>query len=113
MTPLANTKVFSSSWEILPEETSDEITVKLNGKFTYADLPTFRTYAKKHIVASPKSVHLCLRELSFLDSPALGTLVWLRELLNAQGKTLRTSEANWKVKQVLEITKLDQLLNLS
>lgn len=87
--------------------------VRLDGNLTGgAEAMEFAKRLKTEIAAAPgvESVVVDMQEVGFVDSSGLGMLLGARESALAKGATMRVEHPNMQFKQLLDITKLADIL---
>jgi anti-sigma B factor antagonist len=67
---------------------------------------SFREKVKSLLAAGKKSIVLNLKNVSYIDSAGLGTLVATFHSARSQGATLKLANLGSKFKEVLQVTKL-------
>jgi anti-anti-sigma factor len=60
-----------------------------------------------------REIVLDLCHVERLSSAVLARIVWLRRRMNARGTTLRLVNVGPRVQQILQVTKLDQILDIA
>ncbi len=90
-----------------------ELLVRLDGNLTGgAEAMAFAKHLKTEIGAAPgvESVVVDMQEVGFVDSSGLGMLLGAREAALAKGATMRLENPGKQFKQLLDITKLADIL---
>lgn len=65
-----------------------------------------------HSQQNPR-IALDLSKVKVIDGAGLGLLVSLHKWANSSGKRLRLNNASWRVLDLLQLTRLDSILNIS
>lgn len=87
--------------------------IPLSGRFNFSAFRPFRDRYEP-MLENPAldEIHLDMREVSFIDSAALGMLLLLREKAQARGKRVHIRHCSDEVRKILVITNFDQLFEL-
>jgi anti-anti-sigma factor len=88
-------------------------TLQLIGTFNFSAHGIFREFVDKALVSSSRTISLNFREVTYLDSAALGMLLMLRERAESLGKCVAITHENGLVKKVLEVANFQELFALT
>jgi HptB-dependent secretion and biofilm anti anti-sigma factor len=93
-------------------EKGDILTIKVQGRFDFNSLQSFRNSYEK-VTPKPGKFVIDLHESDYLDSSALGMLLALRDYAGV-GDIAKISiiNCNVDIKKILTITKLDELFSV-
>ncbi len=86
------------------------LVVKVGGEVDLASAPTLQDHLLGHIGLGEPCLVVDLSEVDFMDSTGLSALVVAYRQAGEVGSSLRVAAAQPTVRRVLEITKLDVLL---
>ncbi len=91
----------------------DVAVVRLSGRLTIGSgLDELRSVVEMLAADEPRHVVLDLQEVTYLDSAALGEVVACRRVVQAAGRRFAVAGANGKVRDLIELTRLDRLVDL-
>jgi anti-anti-sigma factor len=86
--------------------------ISLTGRFDFSKHRNFRDASEKAL-ATGQSVHVDLREVTYIDSSALGMLLLLREKAHAIGKKVTIATKPGVVNDILGVAKFDGLFAIT
>jgi anti-anti-sigma factor len=94
--------------------TDGNATLAIRGRFDFNIHKDFRTCSEEALAKSTvKSIEVNLREVSYLDSSALGMLLLLRDKAEQSGgKRIVLCAVSGMVEQVLEVANFDKLFTI-
>jgi len=95
------------------QEFDDLVCVAAAGELDLVTAPALRAALEEAVGLGPARIVLTLREVTFLDSTALGAIVHGERIARAQGRVLTLSAARPSVRRVLTVTGMDHLLDSS
>ena len=81
------------------------------GELDLVSAPALRAALEEAVTLGPARVVLTLRDVTFLDSTALGAIVHGARIASEQGRVLRLTAASPAVRRVLTVTGMDNLLD--
>jgi len=88
-------------------QVGDVVVIDLSGRITLGDgSGTVRDTVKDLIVKGRRQILLNLKDVSYIDSAGLGELVGSYASMTNQGGQIKLLNAQSKVKDVLQVTKL-------
>ena len=93
-------------------EGKDAGVLSLTGELDVSNVAEAREAALKLLAGGVKRLVVELSNLEYIDSSGLGMLIGLRKREKESGGTLAIAGAQGRVTRVLEITGLDQILDL-
>ena len=91
-----------------PDLPGGDARIAMSGRFDFSKHRNFRDASEKAL-ATGQSIHVDLREVSYIDSSALGMLLLLREKAHAVGKTVSIATRPGTVHDILGVAKFDGL----
>lgn len=98
--------------QINQEERGDVSIFKVHGDIDIDTSPDVKKLFDKAISGSGKKVLINLKDVNYVDSSGLATLVEVLKNLRTSGGQLKLSNLSIKVKGLFEITKLDKLFEI-
>ena len=99
--------------QINQEEKNGILVYYLNGEIDINTSPQVKKIIDKAIAAKKDKILLNFKDVSYIDSSGLATLVEVLKGLRSYGGKLAISNLSVKVKNLFEITKLEKLFNIS
>lgn len=88
---------------------SDQMVVTLKGRFTFSDYSMFRNMLASMEESGKKKHVMCLSEVEFIDSAALGMLLIAHDEAKRLGWTVSLRRPLGQVKRTLEIASMHSL----
>ncbi len=88
-----------------------EAILKISGRFDFSLHNEFRN-AYKDIVVTAGTYTVDLGQTEYLDSSALGMLLLLKEYAEANSSTVKITNANSEIREILNIASFDKLFTL-
>jgi len=89
------------------------LTITIQGRFDFSSLQAFRTNYEK-VAPKPQNFTVDLKETDYIDSSALGMLLALRDYAgDDKNSEIKIINANPDVRQILLITKLDEMFKVA
>jgi anti-anti-sigma factor len=89
------------------------LSITIQGRFDFSSLQAFRTTYEK-VAPKPENFIIDLKEADYIDSSALGMLLALRDYAgDPQKSEIKIINANPDVRQILIITKLDEIFKVA
>lgn len=85
---------------------------KISGDIDIETSPDMKKSFDKAITGNKKKVVISLKDVNYIDSSGLATLVEILKNLRARGSELKLSDLSVKVRGLFEITKLDRLFSI-
>lgn len=83
--------------------------ISLEGQLTRADTNSFKEWsAEQANEEGIERVEIDCSELTYLDSAGLGSLIYLRKVLDDRGVSLQLTEVSGWLKKFLQVTGLEQ-----
>jgi anti-sigma B factor antagonist len=96
--------------EVVPDD--GIVTVRLSGEVDLATSPALREAVMEALGTPASTVCLDLTSVSFLDSTGLGVLVAMQRRAKGEGGSVRLVGPTGMVLRALQITGVDQLLDI-
>jgi len=90
----------------------EELTIEVHGRFDFVFHKDFRN-AYESLETPPLRYIIDLREVTYIDSSALGMLLLLRDFAGGDEADIKVIHCNEDVSKVLLISKFDQLFQVS
>lgn len=87
-------------------------TIKLAGRFTFAEHRQFREAIKAQIEGNCTALEIDFGMVEYLDSAALGMLLLAREGAANNGKTVSLVNCSGMAKQVLDVANFQKLFTI-
>ena len=84
----------------------------LNGEIDINTSPELKKIFDKLLLGKPGKIILNLKDVSYVDSSGLATLVEMLKGLRVYGGKLKLTNLTTKVKNLFEITKLEKLFDI-
>ena len=84
----------------------------LIGKYDISEVHNFETMYKKYLEQQPRLIALKLRDLKYIDSSGIGSLVRCMNLALKNDVELICCELNENVESIFKLAKLDQFITL-
>lgn len=84
----------------------------LTGEIDINTSPQAKKFLDKLIASKKEKIVLCFKDVSYVDSSGLATLVEILKGLRTYGGKLKLATLSTKVKNLFEITKLDKLFDI-
>jgi len=94
------------------EETGDQATVAMTGRFTFVDREPFTRLVQKLSQTPGRAWTFDLERLDFVDSAALGMFLMARDTAAANGSQLVLKGPKGHVRRVFDIAKFDTLFSV-
>lgn len=89
------------------------LTIAIQGRFDFSSLQAFRANYEK-VTPKPEGFTIDLKDADYVDSSALGMLLALRDYAGDPQKVeIKIINANPDVRQILLITKLDEIFKVA
>jgi len=98
--------------EIERKDLGANVVVGLKGEINFDTSLTLRKTFLELIDEGKSSLVVNFKEVEYIDSSGLATLVELYQKLKGKNGTLRLSNLSGKVKSIFEITKLDKIFDI-
>ena len=96
-----------------PGITKRTTSIVMNGKFDFSKHRSFRDACESALASGDVgTVHVDLREVSYLDSSALGMLLLLRDKAKAVGKDVSIATQPGMVRDILRVAHFQDLFAL-
>jgi anti-sigma B factor antagonist len=93
------------------QQAHERVTVlDLKGPLDMASAPAFRRWVRQLVSAGVSQMVVDLGDVSFVDSSGLGAVIGALRLVREKGGDLRIARPNEQVRQLLDLTSLDQVL---
>jgi anti-sigma B factor antagonist len=96
--------------DVKAEQDRSGTTIILEGEFDLTGTDRFRAVFSDALAASPRSIILNARGLTFIDSSGLKALLQARAAATDAGVAFRVSEPSPALRQLAEITGIEDLL---
>lgn len=96
----------------LTKETQEEYQIKVVGKLDVETTPEFEEYIKDLFQKNPKNIKLDLEGLENIISSAIGSLLLLHDTIANKQKQLTIIKVNDKIKSIISIVGLDNIIIL-
>ncbi|MEW6527370.1 MAG: STAS domain-containing protein [Spirochaetota bacterium] len=84
----------------------------LNGRYDISEVHNFETVYRHHIEDNPKIIALNLRDLKYIDSSGIGSLVRCMNLALKSNIEFICYDINENVESIFKIAKLDQFISI-
>ena len=88
-------------------------TIKLDGRFTFADHAGFRQVTREVIGGGCKSIAIDFAKVDSLDSAAQGMLLMARDVARNEGKTVSLVNCSGETRRVLQMSSFEKLFTIS
>lgn len=98
--------------EVVITEGAEEWAVTLSGEIDSGNADAFFEEVKTAFSSVPKDVHFFCEALTFIDSTTLGAFVKLSKLISGEGKKMRLSALQPKIRKLFAICVLDKLMEI-
>lgn len=98
--------------EVIVSEKEQEWQVTLKGEIDAGNADAFLQEITDAFQSAPKDIHFFCEALDFIDSTTLGAFVKLSKRVGADGKKLRLSALQPKIKKLFAICVLDKLMEI-
>ncbi len=98
--------------EIQVRNASNVTILDLNGPFTMADAPNFKSQVRLLLDSGSKNLALNMAGVPFLDSSGIGAMVGALTAARATGAKLKVYAPTKPVHQVLKMVRLDAIFDL-
>lgn len=98
--------------KITKEVNNRNVTLKLEGNFTYTQRKPFQEMLKSVAVDGVDQIVIDLSQVAFLDSAALGLLMISHRQVQAEKRTLSLAYPQPTVRQILELANLHKTIPL-
>ena len=99
--------------KICQEDKDGVLVVRVTGDIDINTSPDVKKTFDRTISGKPQKVIINLKEVNYVDSSGLATLVEILKNMRANGGKLKISNLSQKVKGLFEITRLDKLFDIS
>jgi HptB-dependent secretion and biofilm anti anti-sigma factor len=98
---------------IVSTELRNEVaSIRLNGKFIFADHKAFRQAVKESLATSCKTLEIDFAKVDYLDSSALGMLLLAREEASVAGQSIVLLNCQGTVGQILALANFQKLFTI-
>jgi len=84
----------------------------LNGRYDISEVHNFETVYRHHIDDNPKVIALNLKDLKYIDSSGIGSLVRCMNLALKNNIEFICYDINENVESIFKIAKLDQFISI-
>ncbi len=85
-----------------------------SGRFDFNTHREFRSAYEEALANSAvRSIHIDMKDVTYLDSSALGMLLLLKDKAAASGHTISLTNSQGPVLQILEVANFGKLFNIS
>lgn len=98
--------------EVNVTEREEEIAVTLCGEIDSGNADAFFGEVKSAFEEGKKDVHFFCKDLTFIDSTTLGAFVKITKMVSAEGKKVRLSELQPKIRKLFSICVLDKMMEI-
>lgn len=98
--------------EVVIEQTEEEISVALSGEIDSSNADIFYETVRNAFTSCPKNIHFYCEKLNFIDSTTLGAFVKLLKHIRTEGKNMRLSGLQPKIKKLFTICALDRIMEI-
>ena len=99
--------------DIRINETNDVVTIAVSGDIEMMSIKDFKTKLFEVGENTYKDVDIDLSNVEYIDSSGVGVLITLLKRQKSKGKTLNISKVSPKVMNVLKLSSLSDVFNLS
>ena len=90
----------------------DQLSITLSGEIDSSNADEFFNLVSEAFAKNPVDVHFYCNELTFIDSTTLGAFVKLLKRVRGEGKKMRLSELQPKIKKLFTICALDKIMEI-
>lgn len=98
--------------QIKQEEKNDILVCYMTGEIDINTSPQVKKVFDKLVEAKRKKIILNFKDISYIDSSGLATLVEILKGLRSYGGRLKLTNLSTKVRSLFEITKLEKLFEI-
>ncbi|MFH1593538.1 MAG: STAS domain-containing protein [Candidatus Omnitrophota bacterium] len=99
--------------QVRQEEKSGILVCYLNGEIDINTAPQLKKIFDRIVDAKKEKLIMNFKDVSYVDSSGLATLVEILKGLRSYGGKLKLSNLSTKVKNLFEITKLEKLFDIT
>ena len=97
--------------ESIVDRHTSALTIRPEGRFDFtAQLESRGAYEQE--LANATSVHIDLKEVTYMDSSALGMLLLLREYVGEERADIRLVNSSGEIRNILQVSNFDQLFKI-
>lgn len=97
---------------MIGQNNAEELEIKLSGEIDSGNADAFYAEVCGAFDSEPKNIHFSCNELTFIDSTTLGAFVKLNKYVTAQGKKIRLSGLQPKIRKLFAICVLDRVMEI-
>ena len=87
--------------------------IALHGRITIENSNEIRSALAKALREKPQILHVCLSEVSYMDTSAIATLIEAAKISREQGARMMLEGLHDQPRYLLEITHLDHLFDIA
>ncbi len=99
--------------QIIKENKNDILLLYVKGEIDINTSPQLKKDFDKIIAAKNGKIVMSFKDVSYIDSSGLATLVEMLKNLRSYGGKLKLANLSTKIKNLFEITKLEKLFDLT
>jgi len=99
--------------QIIRENKGDVLVLYAKGEIDINTAPQLKKDFDKIIAAKSAKIVFSFKDVSYIDSSGLATLVEILKNLRSYGGKLKLANLSTKIKNLFEITKLEKLFDIS
>lgn len=96
----------------IEQQDAEELEVTLSGEIDSGNADAFYAEVCGAFEVAPKNIHFTCNGLTFIDSTTLGAFVKLNKYVTAQGKKIRLSGLQPKIRKLFAICVLDRVMEI-
>ena len=93
--------------------TLDTAVIRLVGKFTIEDIPSFKKTVSSTLHERTKTLFLDFTNITYIDSSAVGTLIILKNSAKNINREVILYNVGWEIQNVLKTAYLDKFFSMS
>lgn len=98
--------------EVNVEKRADELLITLVGEIDSGNADAFFNTVSEAFASDSKNLHFMCDGLAFIDSTTLGAFVKLLKRVRGEGKAMRLSGLQPKIKKLFTICALDKIMEI-
>ncbi len=98
--------------EVNIQRTAEEILVTLCGEIDSSNADGFFDEVSAAFAKNPQDVRFACENLNFIDSTTLGAFVKIFKRVKSEGKNMRLSKLQPKIKKLFTICALDKIMEI-
>ena len=87
--------------------------VQLSGKFSIEQVGQFDASVTKDMIKNVKTVAICLSDIEYIDSSALGSLIKMMNMVKSTGKEFVLFDIAEPIMNIVRIANLDKFFTIT